>query len=102
MYPFRQADSGYLSKAQLEWVYDYWATNTTPCLELLGIDVPTMPERRDFVDGYYISVYWSPYTNIEGDLRGGEIDPRVDWNMVDFRCPPLPREFGMWSPGMGF
>jgi len=89
-YPTQPSMIGYLSEAQLRFTYRYWATATTPCLRLLGYNIPDPPREEYFVETFYSSVGWNPY-NI---LYQHPMDER-DWELVEFRCPQLPEKLGL-------
>lgn len=74
---------GYLSPAQLGYVFDYLTDRTAPCLKLLGFTVLPAPSREVFVDSYYLAQPWSPYSLV----RGLSLDDR---HGIDLRCPPPP------------
>lgn len=86
LYPLELGDpteAGYLSPAQLSWLYDYYETRLVPCLQLAGFVVGAQPERESFVDSVYGS--WSPYyamTPTPSTSSG--------WAQLDLRCPPPP------------
>ena len=68
-----------VSEAQLEYIYDYFARWTLPCLTLHGQTV-TMPPRESFVED---SAYrwWSPMWNVQTDTE-------EEYNVLLDACGP--------------
>lgn len=93
-YPVEEWQSPILSGKQIAYQYDYWVTHTAPCLQLMGYKVIGIPTRQQYVDSFYSGEYWwSPYQAMPWESD-------IDWDLVDFRCPPLPIEpFGPFHPG---
>jgi hypothetical protein len=86
LYPLELEDpteAGYLSQAQLSWLYDYYETRLVPCLQLAGFVVGAQPEREWFVDSVYGS--WSPYYAMSPTPSTSS-----GWAQLDLRCPPPP------------
>lgn len=94
LYPLELGDpteAGYLSPAQLSWLFDYYETRLVPCLRLAGFAVGAQPERESFVDSVYGS--WSPYYAMTPTPSTS-----AEWRQLDVRCPPPP--FGAeYRPG---
>lgn len=94
-YPSEQVGehSSFFSRAQLGFLYDHWAMKTVPCLRLAGFDTPDAPSRDSFVDEYYTENQWDPYLHLRERQD-------IDWELVNFRCPPPPVEpFGELQAG---
>jgi hypothetical protein len=83
-YPVDASSAGFLSDAQVGYLYDYFADRLVPCLRLLGYDVGFAPDRQYFVDHYYAGAHWTPYRYAKPAITD------ADWSHVDYRCPPPP------------
>lgn len=71
-------DPYFLSPAQLDYVYDYYATWLIPCLAHHGWELRNAPTREEFAD---LAGYWSPYDSIIVDDVG-------DFEESANRCGP--------------
>ena len=78
-YPYDTAEMGYLSDAEMEWIYYYNRDRLLPCLKLQGYAV-TIPTGR-YEPGSYD--FWMPY-NLMSAI------PTDDWARIDLACPPSP------------
>lgn len=83
-YPVDASSAGFLSDAQVGYLYDYFADRLAPCLRLLGYDVGAAPDRQYFVEHYDLGAHWSPYRSATPAIA------EADWGHVDYRCPPPP------------
>lgn len=75
-------DIGYLSSSELNYVYDYFATELVPCLALQGLDVGHAPTRAEFTYAGWVS--WDPYSELGADL------PPSRSEAILAACPPYP------------
>lgn len=83
-YPVDPRGVGYLSDAQVLYMYDYFAKRLAPCLRLLGYAVDEPPPRADYLASVREGRFWSPYSEAIGDS--------ADRQRIDARCPPLPAD----------
>lgn len=67
-----------LNDSQYEYVYWYFTTVLTPCLEGFGVQVENPPSLETFKETYYTEDFWSPYGSVGGD---------VDWEELNSDCP---------------
>jgi hypothetical protein len=79
-YPYDPGESGFLSEAQLEWVYNYNQKRLVPCLQLMGYTIAN--RTSDYVAGS--NDYWIPYFEMY------PIPSATEWARIDLRCPPSP------------
>ena len=96
-YPYDFSDPemiGLYSPEQLIYLYDYFATRLTPCLQSLGYTVVGQPQRDSFTDTYYLE--WSPYFSLTPQPL-----TKSEWQRVDLRCPPPPLGT-FWRPGIDY
>ncbi|CAN5305176.1 hypothetical protein BH09ACT5_BH09ACT5_23120 [soil metagenome] len=94
-YPVDPRSRGYLSDAQLLYVYDYFVSRLAPCLEMLGYDVPRPPDRYAYIGTVRSGFTWSPYRLEHGPLQATS----ATWAVINAKCPPLPEEpFGGFQP----
>jgi hypothetical protein len=96
-YPYTVSDpedTGYLSAAQLEYLYDYFTTRLTPCLEFIGYTVAPAPSKESFIELDYAG--WSPYY-----VMSPQPASKQEWQRVDARCavPPIG---DFWRPGLDY
>lgn len=74
---------GYLSGAELEYLWQYFEGYLVPCLRLHGVEVNGMPDRASFLSSDHL--IWEPY---------GAIDPQpqsaLEWRRLDAVCAPPP------------
>ncbi len=75
-------DIGYLSSSELNYVYDYFATELVPCLATQGLNVGFAPPRADFSHAGWMT--WDPYSEL-----GAELPPSRS-EAVFAACPPYP------------
>ena len=67
-------DPYFLSPAQLDYVYDYYADWVVPCLAQHGWALRNAPTREEFAE---LAGYWTPYDSIEvSDV--GEFETSTD------------------------
>ncbi|MCU1579309.1 MAG: hypothetical protein JWP19_1513 [Rhodoglobus sp.] len=85
-YPVNPISVGFLSQAQLGFVYDYFVGRLAPCLRSLGYQVAAPPSKRAFVGGSVNGSTWDPYAGVH-PTPGPH-----SWAFIDERCPPLPAE----------
>lgn len=84
-YPLDLSDPvalGYLSQAQLLYLYDYYSERLVPCLTFIGFSFSERPSLRSYLSGG--AGYWMPYY----DMR--PIPTADQWSAIDLRCPPPP------------
>lgn len=76
-------DFGYFSPAELEYLWNYFATYLVPCLRAHGWDVRGMPSRESFVSVPYVT--WSPYWQLARQPVSAH-----SWRGMDRECAPPP------------
>ncbi len=74
---------GYLSREELERVYDYYRDWLVPCMEAHGLQVPLSVSKSAFAatPGY---VDWTPYYTLEQQVAPGAL------SVVQSECPFVP------------
>ncbi|MEP6478243.1 MAG: hypothetical protein ABJB03_02535 [Rhodoglobus sp.] len=89
-YPVHPEEQGFLSRAQLEYMYDFYTTRLSPCLRLMGYPVSSAPPRSAFVEGYEENLYfgWIPYYDVQPYVHNDR-----EWEEIDTRCGALPDPF---------
>jgi hypothetical protein len=87
-YPRDPRGAGYLSDAQILYMYDYYTTRLAPCMAMLGYAVTEPPAREDYVERFRDGAYWSPYS-AEGQAQPTDI---AKWQRIDFECGRLPAD----------
>jgi hypothetical protein len=88
-YPRDPRGAGYLSEAQILYMYDFYVSRLGPCMRLLGYTVSEPPERGEYVDLIRSGTYWSPYFAQGWDPQHIDVDK---WRRVDFECGHLPAD----------
>ena len=83
-FPVNPLDIGYLSRAQLDFMYDYYTTRLAPCLRLLGYAVTAAPPREEFAATALPGQAWDPYSEVH------PAPGKYSWATIDEACPPLP------------
>ncbi|MEP6481778.1 MAG: hypothetical protein ABJA94_07195 [Rhodoglobus sp.] len=81
--PTKPEELGYLSDAQITFLYGYYQARLVPCLRSIGFTVGDGPSLATFVkDG---ANNWLPYYDMVPV-------PTTDaqWNLIDLRCAPPP------------
>lgn len=86
-YPRDPRLTGYLSDAQVLYMYDYFSTRLAPCLRLLGYAVPTPPARADYLASVRSGGAWDPYYSADGTAI---VQAPSDVERLNLQCPPLP------------
>jgi hypothetical protein len=95
-YPVDPRTQGFLSDAQALYMYDYFTQRLTPCLELLGYDVATAPDRDLYVHSLRSGIAWTPY--LDEHLQPLLASPER-WSVINAKCAPLPVEpFSAFQP----
>lgn len=74
-------DSALLSRAQLDYIYDYYVEWLVPCLQHGGYEVSGAPTRDEFIDA---EGAWSPYD----EVTVADVADRADFAIVRDRCGP--------------
>jgi hypothetical protein len=88
-YPIRAEYLEPLDEAAWRRIFDYWITETVPCLRAEGIDVPEPPTIETFLS----SQYWTP----DGDAVRGQVErlasegvyPNAEYVFAEL-CPVSP------------
>lgn len=78
-YPYNPSEVGYLSSAEMEWLYYYNRDRFVPCLQMLGYSVTN--QTGDYVEGSYD--FWMVYNEL------AQV-PADDWARIDLHCPQAP------------
>lgn len=95
-YPMDPRLVGYLTDAQVLYMYDYFRDRLAPCLELLGYPVPPAPPRGQYIDAVRLGLFWNPYY---GDSSHPITESARDLQAIDLRCAPLPEDpYGSFHP----
>lgn len=83
------SDVGYLGRAQLGYIYDYFADSLVPCLAGHGLAMTYVPTRDEFTvaAGY---IWWDPYGQLGADL------PPSRAAAIIADCPRYPAAGGTW------
>ena len=82
-YPEDPLELGYLSDAQEQYLYTYWADETVPCLRAHGATVKDLPPVGEFGEGYEDVGALNPFTHAK--LPKGAQQARFV-----AACPPYP------------
>jgi len=94
-YPVDPRTTGFLSIAQIRYMYDYFVDRLAPCLELQGLAVPPAPDRDAYVGTVRAGIQWNPYFDADGRAL---VTPE-ELPALDAKCPPLPDDpFGSFRP----
>jgi hypothetical protein len=88
-YPRDPRGAGYLSEAQILYMYDFYVERLGPCMRLLGYGVSEPPAREEYVDLIRAGTYWSPYFAQGWDPQPIDV---AKWRRVDFECGHLPAD----------
>lgn len=83
-HPVNPLEIGYLSRAQVDYMYDYYTARLVPCLRVLGYPVSDPPPREEFAATAYPGREWDPYAQVH------PVPGKFSWASIDARCPPLP------------
>lgn len=95
-YPVDPRTTGYLSEAQALYMYDYFVERLSPCLRLLGYDVPPPPARDGYAESVRTGTFWNPYYS---DVATPQVETLEDWALIDVKCAPLPDDpYAMYRP----
>ncbi|MDZ4046062.1 MAG: hypothetical protein U1E32_09830 [Rhodoglobus sp.] len=84
------SDLGYFSRAQLEYLWTYFASYLVPCLRAHGWDPGELPAQGSFVNAPYIT--WSPYSELARQPVSAH-----EWRGMDLECAPPPIG-DLWRP----
>lgn len=76
-----------LVEDQIRYLYDYYTTVMTPCLEAEGYEVPEPPSRQTFVSTYGQPGSWAPYT-----LVAEAVTSQEEWDRIKRLCTQTPAE----------
>ncbi len=74
-----------LTKAQADYLYDYYVERLIPCLESIGMTVGEAPRRVEFTRLPYGALSWSPYARHVAATRGD-----AGWQWVISQCGTPP------------
>jgi hypothetical protein len=89
MYPRDPRGTGYLSDAQILYMYDFYVSRLGPCMKLLGYVVTDPPARDHYIERLRNGNYWSPYFAEGWDPQRIDVEK---WERVDFECGRLPED----------
>lgn len=89
-YPYPPTKRGFLSRAQLEYMYAFYTQRLSPCLRLMGYTVSDAPPEKAFVEGYETTFFfgWNPYEEVAPYVNNERV-----WANIDWRCGSLPDPF---------
>jgi len=82
-YPSDPLELGYLSDAQEQYLYSYWADETVPCMRSHGAVVANLPPVGEFGEGYEDVGALNPFTH--ATYRTGSSE-----SFLLAACPPYP------------
>ena len=95
-YPVDPRIAGFLSDAQVMFMYDDFTTRLGPCVATLGFDVSPPPPRGQYLRLVREGAAWSPYSRADGELVA---QSPQQWVLLNGKCPPLPDDpFGSYRP----
>jgi len=95
-YPVDPRTQGFLSDAQILYMYDYFTQRLAPCLETLGYPVAGAPDRDLYVHALRSGVLWIPYFDEQALPL---IATPAQWEVINAKCPPLPVDpFSAFQP----
>ena len=75
-----------LNESQLSYLFDYLKNEQKPCLEEAGYTISDPPSEQKFIESYYNTGGWSPYSELP---TGNTI------NEMESSCPQIPS--GLWG-----
>ena len=82
-YPSDPLELGYLSDAQEQYMYSYWADETVPCLRAHGAIVKDLPPVGQFGEGYEDVGALNPFSH-------AKLPRGVTQGFLLAACPPYP------------
>ncbi len=85
MYTIDAAAAAGLDDDQLAVLYDWYVSESVPCLEHQGLAVAAAPSKPTFIQTYFTSEGWYPYASV--DVMGMDDD---QWNALNASCPQSP------------
>ena len=95
-YPVDPRIAGFLSDAQVMFMYDDFTARLAPCVAALGFDVSPAPARGQYLRLVREGASWSPYSRADGELVA---QSPQQWTLLNGKCPPLPDDpFGSFRP----
>jgi hypothetical protein len=81
-YPIDPKFNEPLVKSQLAYLYSYYVSELTPCLQKAGFSVPDAPSLQTFEDTYNSSNPWAPYAEVK--VSGDKM------TRINKECPQTP------------
>jgi uncharacterized protein YceK len=75
-----------LNESQLSYLYDYLKNEQKPCLEKAGYTISEPPSEQKFIESYYRTGGWQPYSELPSGNAGNEMEKS---------CPQIPT--GLWG-----
>ncbi|KQW08183.1 hypothetical protein ASC66_04425 [Leifsonia sp. Root4] len=84
-YPVDPKYLSQLTDSQLEYLYVYYTTTLRDCLIDAGYTPSDPPSREKFIESYYRTGAWSPYSEV----------PVTAVADLDEKCPQVPE--GLWG-----
>ena len=87
--------SGYITDAQVHYLYDYFTTRLAPCFALLGYDVPPAPAPLSYLGAVRSGVYWNPYYTAAGKAI---VATQADMDRLDLQCPGPGPDYWAYRP----
>lgn len=83
------AAAGFLSDAQLRYLYAYYRERLVPCLRSIGYTFPALPTLDNRLADQTVNLgggqYWLPYYVIRPQPR-----THAQWDYIDLHCAPPP------------
>lgn len=86
-YPINPREMIPLVEDQIRYLYDYYTTVMTPCLEAEGYEVPEPPSRQTFISTYGQPGSWAPYRLVAEAASSQE-----EWDRINRLCTQTPPE----------
>ena len=83
-YAWALASTSMLTRAERDYLYDYYQERLVPCLRTAGFSIERPPSRKSFVDDWLQPVWWSPYDAMRPAASTQE------WTALHVECPALP------------
>lgn len=76
-----------LSDDALGELYDWYVSESVPCLEAQGIIGPEPPSRQVFIETSFTNEWWYPYIAVDAMAM-----PEAEWNALNAACPQSPAD----------
>lgn len=84
-YTLNPAASAQLNESQLGHLYDWYVSESVPCLEAHDVTVAAPPSKQTFIQTYFSSEGWYPYASVDTETISDEL-----WSSLNAACPQSP------------